>query len=142
MSELKATDIEESKKLHGKANYITWKRDFDNSARTQDVLSLLEETEPLLDEPKEDDYITKEEKRKTRTAETSDLSSSDLTRTMIKWQADYKRWEQNQVKLRRAASLLDAWVSEGVRIDIEAETNAIKKYKCDQESLQDVRRKS
>jgi gag-polypeptide of LTR copia-type len=46
----------------------------------------------------------------------------------ISWQADYKAWKTNKEDLRTASKLLDAWVCEGIRLEIEDCENAKTAY--------------
>src|SRR5277367_6682878 len=51
------TGVSQDCLLKGKANFITWKREFERAAKAQDVLDLLTGDEPILNKPKTESYL-------------------------------------------------------------------------------------
>lgn len=43
----------------------------------------------------------------------------DPVRSLLKWQAEIKRWETSKRKARFARRVLEGWVCDGIRIEIE-----------------------
>jgi hypothetical protein len=153
------TGVSQDCLLKGKANFITWKREFERAAKAQDVLDLLTGDEPILNKPKTENYLitvprssARVTARQTATpgaedgnTETDTLQSVNAANNALRWQMDYKAWKTNKDNLRIASKLLDEWVCEGIKIEIEDCENAkiaydlIKeRYKVSPERARDI----
>ncbi len=56
-------DVSPDRRLRGKVNYITWKREFEREAKAHDVLELFTGAERILEPPRTEDYIDNEDEK-------------------------------------------------------------------------------
>jgi hypothetical protein len=50
-------EVSPDRLLKGKANFVTWNREFQREAKSHDVLNLLTGDKDILSKPKSDDYL-------------------------------------------------------------------------------------
>ena len=62
MTNSKMDEVRDDRKLNGKPNYISWKREFERAARTEDVLEYLTGVETVPSKPNKNDYFGKSTK--------------------------------------------------------------------------------
>jgi hypothetical protein len=124
--------------LKGKTNFVTWKREFERAAKAQDVLDLLTGDEDILSKPKSESYLIAVPRSSARVAakqlatpqadnentETEITQSANAANNTLRWQMDYEAWKTNKNNLRTASKLLNEWVCEGIKIEIEDCENA------------------
>ena len=138
--------VSPDRQLKGKANFITWKREFERAAKAQDVLDLLIGEEDIISKPKPEDYLAtvsrtsgRKMTRKTVAVPAAEpdsdnaeaieaVQTSVASNNALRWQMDYKSWKTNKDNLRIASKLLDEWVCEGIKIEIEDCENAKEAY--------------
>jgi hypothetical protein len=137
-------EVEPDRQLKGKTNFISWKREFERAARANDALEFLtgEEVVPL--KPNKDEYFVKvldtETRRSTRIKKslsptTDDENETDdgqavvlTTNNTLRWQIDHNEHKNAKEKMKLASRLLDAWISGGIKIEIEDCADAKEAY--------------
>lgn len=112
------------RQLKSKTNFITWRREFERAAKAQDVLDLLKGDEEILEKPNKTDYLYDSGGGKTTQMQAVTATNNNA----ILWQADSKAWKDNKDKLKIAGKLLNEWVCEGIKIEIEDCDNAKEAY--------------
>ncbi|KAI8221550.1 retrotransposon Ty1-copia subclass [Colletotrichum sp. SAR 10_77] len=136
----KHDEVPRGKRLQGRSNYVEWIRNFRRAARTEDVWSLIEGKEKMMKrEPNENDCLVYSEAtdhpittRSKGKAEETPLPASptpDPARSLIKWQAEHRKWEKQKQRSRKAMDLLLKWVGDGIGIEIEDEDDAAVAYR-------------
>jgi hypothetical protein len=137
--------MEEVNKLKGKTNLISWKREFERTAKANDTFEYLNGEEVVPPKPKKEDYFAKPVKTrrpvqakkavKTATQATDDDDETDDAQTIImstnnnlRWQIDHNEHKNAKEKMKLASKLLDAWVSDGIKIEIEDCADAKEAY--------------
>ncbi|KAF4990463.1 hypothetical protein FGRMN_8456 [Fusarium graminum] len=129
----------EAHQLYGKTNYLEWRRYFDRTAKAHDLWDLLTGTEPVLREPKEEQYVayfpqTYEAPKTRNNSITSEATSSkknkekekeeelltiDTQKSLFLWQAAYRRWERQKDKVRMARTLISKSVVSSIAYEVE-----------------------
>ena len=131
-------EVKDDRKLKGKTNFVSWKRDFERAAKVYDVLEYLTGKEVVPPRPRKDDYfprtIETDARRQTRAMSAQaqaatpstegDEEPYDVQNMMVpgntcRWQIDYAEHKNAKERMRVAGKLLDTWVSEGIKIEIE-----------------------
>ena len=138
MTDSKMDEVKDGRKLKGKTNFVSWKREFERAAKSNDVLEYITGEEVVPPKPKKEDYSEKfievDTRRCTRamTAQsqtftpstddddlTADAQTMVSTNNTLRWQIDYNEHKNAKEKMKLAGKLLDAWVSDGIKIEIE-----------------------
>ena len=129
-------EVKDDRKLKGKTNFIGWKREFERAAKANDVLEYLTGEEVVPPKPRNEDYFVKSieadthrpRTRKTAQSftpstddddETADVQTMMSTNNSLRWQIDSDEHKTAKGKMKLAGRLLDAWVSDGIKIEIE-----------------------
>jgi hypothetical protein len=137
--------MDEVNKLKGKTNFISWKREFKRAAKANDTFKYLNSEEVVPPKPKRDDYSAKpvgtrrpaqaKKAVKTITQATDDDDETDDVQTIImstnnnlRWQNDYNKHKNAKEKMKLEGKLLNAWVSDGIKIEIEEFADAKEAY--------------
>jgi hypothetical protein len=123
--------------VKGKTNFIGWKREFERAAKANDVLEYLTGEEVVPPKPRNKDYFVKSieanthrpRTRKTAQSftpstdddddETADVQTMMSTNNSLRWQIDSDEYKTAKGKMKLIGRLLDAWVSDGIKIEIE-----------------------
>ncbi|KAJ5222193.1 uncharacterized protein N7469_008433 [Penicillium citrinum] len=137
-------EVKSDRQLQGKTNFISWKREFERAARANDALEFLTGEEVVPTKPNKDDYLAKvseiDTRRSTRvkkalTPTTDDGDEADdgqsivlTTNNTLRWQIDYNEHKAAKEKMKLAGKLLDMWVSDGIKIEIEDCADAKEAY--------------
>lgn len=137
-------EVTADRKLKGNTNFASWKREFERAAKANDTLKYLtgEEVVPL--KPRKEDYIVKpagiEMRRSARTKKTSTPAIDDgdetddpqatlmTTNSSLRWQIDYNEHINAKKMMKLARKLLDTWVFDGIKTEIEDYTDAKEAY--------------
>ena len=122
--------------LRGKTNWTTWKPDFDREARAHDVLGLLTGDDKILKQPEFKDYSTQIDRSSARLSTDADKAQPekdakphvDAANNALKYQIDLENFKTNKKSLKTALKLLNAYISEGIQIEIEDCDNAKAAY--------------
>jgi hypothetical protein len=145
MTDSKMDEVKDGRKLKGKTNFVSWKREFERAAKADDILGYLTGEEVVPPKPKKEDYFGKpaevEIRRLTRsmttqTATPSTEGDEDIydaqtmvpTNNTLRWQIDYSEHKNAKENMKLAGKLLDAWVSDGIKIEIEEYADAKDAY--------------
>ena len=128
-------EVQADRQLKGKTNFISWKREFERAARVNDTLEFLTGEEIVPPKPRKEEYFAKpvdiEARRPTRIKKTSTPTADDgdetddgqaallTTNYTLRWQIDHNEHKNAKEKMKLAYKLLDAWISDGIRIEIE-----------------------
>jgi len=146
MTESKLDEVKDDRKLKGKTNFVSWKREFERAAKANDIFEYLTGEEIVPSKPRKEDYFEKlvevETRRLTRsrtTAQTAtpstegdeemyDAQTMAPANNTLRWQIDYSEYKTAKEKMKFAGKLLDAWVSDGIKIEIEDCTDAKEAY--------------
>ncbi|OAQ57707.1 gag-polypeptide of LTR copia-type domain-containing protein [Pochonia chlamydosporia 170] len=139
--------VKDSRKLEGKTNFVSWKREFERAARTNDIFEYLTGEEMVPSKPRKEDYFEKpvgiDTRRLTRAmsaqaqtttpstegdADIYDTQAMVSTNDSLRWQIELKEYEKAKEKMKLAGKLLDSWVCEGIKIEIEEFADAKKAY--------------
>lgn len=127
----KMENVKESAKLKGKTNFIGWKREFERAAKKSDILEYLTGKETVPDKPAKDDYFAKPPPRRSdRQKQTATPSVEEgeegqdkeivvVINNNLRWTIDWNEYKTAKEKMKLAGQLLDAWVTEGIKIEIE-----------------------
>jgi hypothetical protein len=59
MADSKIDEVTDSRKLKGKINFVSWKREFERTARANEILEYLTGEEVVPPKPKKEDYFGK-----------------------------------------------------------------------------------
>ncbi|KAJ5742399.1 uncharacterized protein N7511_008477 [Penicillium nucicola] len=137
-------EVKPDRQLKGKTNFISWKREFERAARANDVLEFLTGEEVVPPKPNKDEYFVKvldtETRRSTRIKKslsptTDDENETDdsqavvlTTNNTLRWQIDHNEHKNAKEKMKLASRLLDAWISDGIKIEIEDFADAKEAY--------------
>jgi hypothetical protein len=140
-------EVKDDRKLKGKTNFIGWKREFERAAKANDILEYLTGDEVVPPKPKKEDYFvtsteadTRRPIRAKKTAQTfTPLTDDDdetddaqtirmSTNNTFRWQIDYNKHKNAKEKIKLAGKLLDVWVSDGIKIEIEEFADAKEAY--------------
>lgn len=149
-SRLQTLDMTDSKidkvnKLQGKTNFISWKREFEHAAKAYDTFEYLNGKEIVPPKPKKEDYFAKpvrtccpaqgKKAAKTAAQVTDNDNETDNAQTItisnnnnLRWQINYNKHKNAKEKIKLAGKLLDAWVSNGIKIEIEEFADAKEAY--------------
>ncbi|KAH6699947.1 ankyrin repeat-containing domain protein [Leptodontidium sp. MPI-SDFR-AT-0119] len=140
MADLKV-DVSPERRLRGKVNFITWKREFEREAKAHDVLDLFTGDEEILDKPQKGNYLDDDDDKDSVTVASTQKALKNFHANTLRYTIDYNNWKSNRDSLRTANKLLNAWLSESIRIEIETAKNAkeaydivIARYKINQNS--------
>ena len=146
MTDSKIDEVKDGRKLKGKTNFVSWKREFERTAKANDIIEYLTGAEVVPSKPKKEDYFgkpievdTRRSIRVKKTVQTftpstdDDDDVDDVQTTMsinntLRWQVDYNEHKSAKDKMKLAGKLLDAWVSEGIKIEIEDCADAKEAY--------------
>ena len=146
MTDSKLDEVKDDRKLKGKANFVSWKREFERASKANDIFEYLTGEEVVPPKPKKQDCFGKtievETRRRTRamsaqvqfaTPSTEDDDEIYDVQTVAspidgQWQFEYMEYENARKKMKLAGTLLDAWVCEGIKIEIEDCTDTKKAY--------------
>jgi hypothetical protein len=146
MTDSKLDEVKDDRKLKGKTNFVSWKREFERASKADDIFEYLTGEEVVPPKPKKQDYFGKtievETRRRTRAmsaqaqfATPSSEGDDEMydVQTMAstndgQWQFEYMEYEKARKKMKLASKLLDAWVCEGIKIEIEDCTDAKEAY--------------
>jgi hypothetical protein len=124
-------DVSPDRRLRGKVNFITWKRDFEREAKAYDVLDLFTGNEKILEKPRTEYYIDNDDEKDINGAHTIASTQKTLKSfqaNTLRYTIDYNNWKSNRDSLRTANKLLNAWVSDSIRIEVETAHNAKEAY--------------
>jgi hypothetical protein len=137
-------EVKPNRQLKGKTNFISWKREFERAARANDTLEFLAGEEVVPPKPKKEEYFVKpidiETRRSTRIKKTSTPTTDDgdetddgqavvlTTNNTLRWQIDYNEHKNAKEKMKLASILLDLWISDGIKIEIEDCADAKEAY--------------
>ncbi|KAJ5460957.1 uncharacterized protein N7458_002509 [Penicillium daleae] len=137
-------EVKADRKLKGKVNFISWKREFERAAKANDTFEYLTGEEVVPPKPRKEDYFAKpgdgEIRHSIRTKKISTPMVDDgdetddaqailiTTNNNLRWQIDYNEHKNAKEKMKLASKLLDSWVSDGIKIEIEDCTNAKEAY--------------
>ena len=145
MADSKMDDVKIDRKLKGKTNFVSWKREFERAAKTQDILEYLTGEELVPPKPKKEDYSGRstgvDARRLTRSMTTSMTPSPSTegdedfldaqqpaANQALRWQIDSSEYKSAKENMKLAGRLLDAWVSDGIRIETEDCSDAKEAY--------------
>ncbi|KAL4767085.1 hypothetical protein BDW60DRAFT_164319 [Aspergillus nidulans var. acristatus] len=131
-------------KANRKLNFISWKREFERAAKANDAFEYLTGEEVVPSKPRKEDYFAKPgdadirrspQTKKISTPTVDDGDEADdaqavlmTTNNSLRWQIDYNEHKNAKEKMKLASKLLDSWVSDGIKIEIEDCTNAKEAY--------------
>ena len=146
MTDSKLDEVKDDRKLKGKTNFVSWKREFERASKADDIFEYLTGEEVVPPKPKKQDYFGKtiegETRRRTRATsaqarlatpssegddEMYDVQAMASTNDGH-WQFEYMEYEKARKQMKLASKLLDAWVCEGIKIEIEDCTDAKEAY--------------
>jgi hypothetical protein len=136
MTESRMDDVKDSRKLKGKTNFISWKREFERAARAHDILEYLTGEESVPPKPDKENYFVKpvetEVRRSSRSKkmsqaftpstdddEVEEIQIATSTNNTLRWQIDHNEYKTAKEKMKLAGRLLNAWVSDGINIEVE-----------------------
>src|ERR1700709_183582 len=68
----KMDEVKDDRKLKGKTNFVSWKREFERAAKANDIIEYLTGAEVVPSKPKKEDYFGK----------TTEVDTRRLTRAM------------------------------------------------------------
>lgn len=57
MTDSRMDPVKEDRKLRGKTNFVSWKREFERAARANEILDYLTGEEVVPPKPKKEDYL-------------------------------------------------------------------------------------
>ncbi|KGQ02249.1 Retrovirus-related Pol polyprotein from transposon TNT 1-94 [Beauveria bassiana D1-5] len=134
-------EVKIDRKLKGKTNFVSWKREFERAAKNHDILEYLTGEEIVPPKPRKEDYFEKlienDTRRLTRSMSRGMATTQSATpptdegedaydaqamvpaNNALQWQIDYKEHKVAKSQMKLAGRLLDAWVSDGIKIEIE-----------------------
>ncbi|GJN66062.1 hypothetical protein PLICBS_000078 [Purpureocillium lilacinum] len=142
----KMDEVKDDRKLKGKINFVSWKREFERAARAADIFEYLIGEETVPSKPRKEDYFVKlievdiprhTRGRKASQAftpssndddETEDVQTPLSTNNAFRWQIDYTEHKNAKEKMKLAGKLLEAWVSDGIKIEVEDCADAKEAY--------------
>jgi hypothetical protein len=121
-------DVSPERRLRGKVNFITWRREFEREAKAHDVLDLFTGNEDILEKPQKEDYIDDDDDKDATTIASTQKTLKNFHASTLRYTIDYNNWKSNRNSLRTANKLLNTWLSESIRIEIETAKNAKEAY--------------
>jgi hypothetical protein len=137
-------EVKADHQLKGKTNFVSWKREFERAAKANDTFEYLTGEEVVPPKPKKEDYFVKPVKVETRRSapakktlattpddgdEPADAQAILMTtNNNLRWQIDYTEHKNAKEKMKLASKLLDTWVSDGIKIEIEDCADAKEAY--------------
>ncbi|KZZ88210.1 Ribonuclease H-like protein [Beauveria brongniartii RCEF 3172] len=141
MTDSRMDEVKIDRKLKGKTNFVSWKREFERAAKNHDILEYLTGEEIVPPKPRKEDYFEKlienDTRRLTRSMSRGMATTQSATpptdegedaydaqamvpaNNALQWQIDYKEHKVAKSQMKLAGRLLDAWVSDGIKIEIE-----------------------
>lgn len=138
MTDSRMEEIKDDRKLKGKTNFVGWKREFERAAKVYDVLDYLTGKEAVPPRPKKEDYFPRtaevDPRRQTRAMsahaqaatpsteggeELYDTQNTMFPSSTCRWQIDMSEHKTAKERMAVASRLLDSWVSDGIKIEIE-----------------------
>ena len=144
MADSAKMDVSQDRRLRGKVNFVSWKREFDREAKAYDVLDLLKGDEAIIDKPKKATYLDDDDGKDPTSIAATTQTLKNFQASTLRYNIDYNNWKSNKDSLRTANKLINAWVSDGIRIEIENCNNAkaaydliIQRYKVNDERARD-----
>ena len=126
MTDSKMDEVKDDRKLKGKTNFISWKREFERAAKANDIFEYLTGEEVVPSKPKKEDYFVKTIEVDTRRPipakkkaqnvtpstddddETNDVQTMISTNNSLRWQIDSDEHKTAKAKMKLAGKLLDA----------------------------------
>ena len=121
-------EVRPDRRLRGKVNFITWRNEFWREAKAHDVLELFTGDEEILETPKREDYIDDDDEKDSNTIASTQKTLKNFHASTLRYTIDQNNWRSNRDNLRTANKLLNAWVSDSIRIEIETSKNAKEAY--------------
>lgn len=129
MADSKIDEVKDYRKLKGKINFVSWKREFERAAKANEILEYLTGEEVVPPKPKKEDYFGKftrnETPRLTRSMkasqtptpsseadeETYNLHSPMPTNSALQWQIEYSEHKtaREAMKVRQSLMTLLTW---------------------------------
>jgi hypothetical protein len=147
MTDSKMDEVKHDRKLKGKTNFISWKREFERAAKANDIFEYLTGEEVVPSKPKKEDSFVKTIEVDTRRPilakkkaqnvtpltdddddETNNIQIIISTNNSLRWQINSDKHKTVKAKIKLAGKLLDAWVSDGIKIEIEDCVDAKEAY--------------
>src|SRR4051812_8526219 len=101
-------DVSPDRRLRGKVNFITWKREFEREAKAHDVLDLFTGDEEILEKPKKEDYIDDDDEKDPNTIASTQKTLKNFHASTLSYTIDHNNWKSNRDSLRTANKLLNA----------------------------------
>ena len=113
-------EVKDDRKLKGKTNFVSWKREFERAAKTTDIFEYLTGEETVPAKPKKEDYFVKlievdihrpaRGKKASQTFtpssndddETDDVQTRLSTNNALRWQIDYTEHKNAKGKMKLA----------------------------------------
>ena len=126
MTDSRMDEVKEDRKLKGKTNFVSWKREFERAAKANDIFEYLTGEEVVPSKPKKEDYFVKpveadshRPSRSRRTAQTFTPSTEDddetedgqtmmSTNNTLQWQIDYNEHKSAKERMKLTGKLLKA----------------------------------
>ena len=122
--------VTSDQQLQGKSNFHTWRTEFYRAAKEEDLVEIYDGTAKLITkEPDEDDYQVylsappathPPNNEKVDAASVPISGELDASRTFLKWQVAYKKWEKDHARIRKATKILNDWVCPAIALEIES----------------------
>src|SRR4051812_8172829 len=103
-------DVSLERRLRGKVNFVTWKREFEREAKAHDVLDLFTGDEGILEKPQKGDYIEDDDDKDSITIASTQKTLKNFHASTLRYTIDYNNWRSNRDSLRTANKLLNAWL--------------------------------
>ena len=146
MTDSKLDEVKDNRKLKGKINFISQKRDFKRASKANDTFEYLIGEEVVPPKPKKQDYFGKtievETRRRTRAMSTQAQFATPSSKgdeemynvqTVVstnngQQQYKYIEYEKARKKIKLIGKLLNAQVYEGIKIEIEDYIDAKNAY--------------
>lgn len=137
MTNSKIDEVKDDRKLKGKTNFIGQKREFKRTAKANNIFEYLTGKEVVLPKPKKEDYFvklvevdTRRPVRSKKTAqnvtpltdddeEANDTQTIMSTNNSLQQYIDLDKHKTVRAKIKLVGRLLNAQVSDGIKIEIE-----------------------
>ncbi|KAJ8127682.1 hypothetical protein O1611_g5954 [Lasiodiplodia mahajangana] len=140
MTDSRMDEVKSERKLKGKINFVSWKREFERVAKRNDVLEYLIRGEIVPPKPRKEDYFEKLVEAETRPLTRSMMASRintplseedkevyDVQTTMpstntLRWQIDYNEYRTTKEKMKLAGNylMIGSWAASRSRSKIRA----------------------